>query len=253
MLRQCLRGVGFVALIVVIAGALAGCGKGTRLISRDEEIRMGRQAAAPFEAQNGGRDRDLRRNALAITIGARIGSAANAGDNPDYPYEFRVLANDEINANAFPGGIVYLWRGLYPVVRYDEEQLAWVAGHEAAHVSRQHAVRRIERALGYELVIQLLLGKDTAGRVAQAISNLTLQEYGRDQELEADRTGALFAKNAGYDPTASLAVLEAFKSTGREVSGLELLFASHPGNNTREDNLKAYFRQQGWSGRYYHP
>lgn len=237
----------------LLVGILGGCGNGPRLITRDEEIRAGRAAAAEFEGPNGGRDQDARRNALATTIGARIGGTANAGGNPDYPYEIRVLANDGVNANAFPGGIIYLWRGLFPILGYDEEQLAWAAGHEAAHVSRQHAVRRLEHALGYELIIQLLLGQDKTGRVSQAIANLTLQDYGQGQELEADRVGATFARNAGYDPTAALAVLAAFKQTGCEVRGLELLYDAQRGDNIREDNLKAFFAKQGWSGKYYHP
>ncbi|MGE5531657.1 MAG: M48 family metalloprotease [Bacteroidota bacterium] len=237
--------------VVIVTGS--GCGRGSRLISRDEEIRMGRQAAVDFEKQSGGRDRDLQRNAITNAIGARVSASAVAGDYPDYPYEFRVLANDQVNANAFPGGIVYLWSGLFRALGNSEPQLAWVAGHEAAHVARQHTVRRMERALGYDLIIQIVLGKDTAGRVAQAVANLTLQNYGRDQELEADRVGAIFSKQAGYDPTAALAVLETFKRSGGDPSNLELLFASHPGSNTREDNLKAFFRQQKWSGQYFKP
>jgi predicted Zn-dependent protease len=240
-------------LLALVMTTGSGCGKGVRLISRDEEVRMGRQAAVAFEQQSGGRDRDAQRNVIMNTIGARVSAAATAGDYPDYPYEFRVLANNQVNANAFPGGVIYLWSGLFCVLNNSDDQLAWVAGHEAAHVARQHAVRRIERSLGYDLIIQLVLGKDTAGRVAQAVANLTLQDYGRDQELEADRVGAIFARQARYDPTAALAVIEAFKRSGGDPNNVEILFATHPGNTTREDNLKAFFRQQGWSGQYFKP
>ena len=236
-----------------LAVLLAGCGSNTRLISQDEEIKLGQQAATQFERDNGGRDRDPRRLALATKLGARVARAANSGDYPQYPYEFRVLANDEVNANAFPGGIIYLWDGIYKLLDYNEEQLAWVASHEAAHVARQHSVRRIERQLGYELIIQLLLGTDQAGKIAGAVGGLTLQSYGRDQELEADRIGAVLAREAGYDPTVCLPVLEAFKRVTGDPNKVELLFSSHPGNTTREDALKAYFRQQGWSGRYFKP
>ena len=252
-MRQYLGSAALLSLVVCLAASLAGCGGSARLLTRDEEIRAGRTAAAQFEAQNGGRDCDTRRNALALTMGARIGGAASADGNPDYPYECRVLANDEVNANAFPGGIIYLWRGLFPALGYDEAQLAWVVGHEAAHVSRQHAVRRIERALGYELIIQLVLGQDQQNRVAQAMANLTLQDYGPTQEVEADRIGAEFAHNAGYDPTAALAALQAFKSLGRAADRTELQFATEAGNCTREENLKAYFRKQGWNGKYFRP
>ena len=50
------------------------------------------------------------------------------------------------------------------------------------------------------------------------------------------------------------AVLETFKRLqGKEPSDLEIFFASHPGNTTREDQLKDYFRQQGRSGKYFKP
>jgi predicted Zn-dependent protease len=236
---------------MLLLALVTGCG-GPQLISTDDEIKMGREAAADFEKQNGGRDQDPRRAQLARTIGARIAPVASAPPHVNYPYEYRALANDQVNANAFPGGIIYLWRGLYKTLNYSEDQLAWVAGHEAAHVARQHSVRRIERSLGYELVIQLLLGKDSQRQIAGAIAGLTLQSYSRDQESEADRVGLDFAHGAGYDPTASLAVIGEFKKLqGKDPNQLELLFDSHPGNTTRENALKAYLKQKGWHGRYF--
>lgn len=253
MLQRYLRGLGWLVAIATVAALnIGGCGE--QLISRDDEIKMGREAAASFERQNGGRSNDARLLALTNTIGRRITRAATTAKLYPYPYEFRVLDNRQVNANAFPGGIIYMWRGLFAAVNDDEAQLAWVAGHEAAHVAKRHVADRIGNQLGASLVIQLVLGKGDVAKIADAVSGLTLQAYGRDQELEADRVGALFAKNAGYDPTYSLAVLEAFKKIqGRDPSDLELFFATHPGNNTREDALKAYFRKQGWSGKYFRP
>lgn len=246
----------FVQAFAVLSGlALVlfyGCQ--AQLISREEEIRLGQEASAQFEKEYGGRLTSGRAAALAQKIGPRISRAASAGEFYPYPYEFRVLNTREVNANAFPGGIIYLWLGLFEALHYDEEQLAWVAGHEAAHVAKRHAVRRIEQQLGYSLVIQLLLGKGDVAKIATAVSALTLQAYSREQELQADALGARFAYEAGYDPTAALAVLETFKRLqGREPSDLEIFFASHPGNTLREDKLKAYFREQGWQGRYFTP
>jgi SOS-response transcriptional repressor LexA len=82
--------------------------------------------------------------------------------------------------------------------------------------------------------------------------DLVLLDYGRDDEYEADRMGMLYSYQAGYDPTAALAVIEAFKRLqGKDPNRLELLFATHPGNTEREDAVKAFLRQQGWSGKYY--
>lgn len=213
---------------------------------------MGREAAKDFEKQNGGRDQDPRRVKLAQQIGQRITAVAARKPYPSYPYEFHVLANSQVNANAFPGGQIYLWRGLYESLKYDPDQLAWVAGHEAAHVAKKHSVQRIERALGYDLIIQLLLGKDSQRQIASAIAGLTLQAYGRDQEAQADAVGLEFAHDAGYDPTASLAVIAAFKQVqGKDPSQLELLFDSHPSNTSRETALKQTLTARGWHGKYF--
>lgn len=250
------RGLSVSILAVVamfVSTILVGCG-GARLIGKDQEIELGRQAGEEFERTNGGLDRDPRRVSLAEEFKLRVGAVAAAPPYVVYPYEFRVLANDQVNANAFPGGLIYLWRGLYDQLGYDRDQLAWVAGHEAAHVARQHGIRRIERALGYELIIELLLGKDSQREIAGAVAGLTLQSYSRDQEYEADRIGLEFSHAAGYDPTAALAVLQAFrKIQGKDPSQLELLFETHPGNTARENALKAHLQRKGWSGRYYRP
>jgi len=82
---------------------------------------------------------------------------------------------------------------------------------------------------GYELLIQLVFGQDTGGQIAGLVAGLMLQDYGRDNELEADRLGLEFTKAAGYDPTASLAVLDKFAQIqGKDPNRLELLFMTHP-------------------------
>ncbi len=237
-------------LVALVVLTVAGCKRPQRLLSTDQEIELGREAGDDFEREHG-RDRDQRRNEMLQRIEGRI---ENVAEPPDYPYDFRVLADDAVNAVAFPGGRIYFYRGLFEALAYDEDQLAWVGGHEAVHISRQHACRRIERSLGYELVIQLIFGKDTAGEIAGLVAGLVLQDYGRDNELEADRMGLEYTHAAGYDPTAALAVLEKFSEIqGEDPSDVELLFMTHPGNTTRSDAVKSYLRQRGWSGSYFRP
>ncbi len=242
------------ACAIVFAAAvlisLLGCKDGTRLLSTDDEIQLGREAGDDFEQQYG-RDRDQRRNTLMQRIASRIEPAA---EPPDYPYDFRVLADDAVNAVAFPGGRIYFFKGIFDALNYDEDQLAWVAGHEATHVRRQHASRRLEKALGYELLIQLVFGKDSTGEIAGLVAGLVLQDYGRDNEFEADRMGLQHAYAAGYDPTAALAVLQKFSEIqGKDPSDVEILFMTHPGNTDRSDAVKTYLRKQNWSGQYFHP
>ena len=251
-MRSAAFGVRFWACVAVVAlvTAVCGCKGGQRLLSQSDEVQLGREAGDDFEREHG-RDHDARRATLMSRIGSRIESVC---EPPDYPYDFRVMGDNAVNAVAFPGGRIYLYRGLFEALAYDEAQLAWVAAHEATHVSRRHATSRIEKQLGYELVIQLIFGNDTTGKIAGLAAGLVLQDYGRDNELEADRMGLDYAQAAGYDPTAALAVVDKFaKLQGKDPNKFEILFMSHPGNSERGDALKAHLRARGWSGRYYRP
>ena len=244
-----LRMLVVVAVLALVMTA-GGC-KGKRLISQDEEIQIGHQAGDEFEAQYG-RDRDLQIRAQVNKIGADIARAAKP---PDYPYDYRVLADKQPNAVAFPGGRIYIFRGMVDAVDGNADKIAWILAHETTHVARQHAVRRLERQLGQQIAIELLLGeKKDMAKIAGAISGLVLMDYGRDNEYEADRMGMEYAHQAGYDPTAAVAVLEMFQEIqGREPNDFEIMFATHPGNNDRINHAQGYLEQQGWPGQYYAP
>lgn len=227
----------------------SGCKK-AHLLSREDEIRMGREAGDDFERKYG-LDPDPAVRSLVASIGARI---ARAAVPPDYPYDYRVLRRREVNACAFPGGRIYVWRGIVDALGRDRDRLAWVMAHETAHVSRRHVTRRLERALGLEALITLAFRKSGAAKIAAMVGDLVLRDYGRDQEFEADRWGLLYSHNAGFDPTAAVAVLQKFQQIQkREPSDFEILFATHPGNNDRINAVKAYLRKQGWSGKYFRP
>jgi predicted Zn-dependent protease len=244
-----MRVLSLLCLVCLLAALLAGCGG--HVISRSQEIQMGRQSADQFERENGGRDRDSALNAEIQQIASRIVPAAQP---PDYPYDVRVLANKQVNACAFPGGRIYVFRGLIDTFGRNRDEIAWVMGHETAHVARQHAVKLIDRQLGYEAVISLLLNKGDAPQIAGAVANLMLLGYSRTEESEADRYGLIYSHAAGYDPTASLAVLKKFQELqGREPSNFEIMFATHPGDNTRINDVQGYLKAQGWGGAYYRP
>ncbi len=250
MTRKLYLNLFIILALVGLLGALGGC-KGKRLISRNEEIRIGRQAGDEFEARYG-RDPNSQVRAEVNRIGANIVRVAQP---PNYPYEYRVLADSQTNAVAFPGGRIYIFRGMVEALEGDPDKMAWVLAHETTHVSRQHAVRRLERQLGQQIAIELLLGeKKDVAKIAGLISDLVVLDYGRDKEYEADRMGMFYAHEAGYDPTAAVAVLEMFQEIqGRDPNDLAIMFATHPGNNDRINHAKRYLDNQDWTGRYYTP
>ncbi|NSW56034.1 MAG: M48 family metalloprotease [Armatimonadetes bacterium] len=242
------------AMLTLIAGAslllLMGCdGDGTFLMSMDDEIKLGQDAADEFEKEN-----PILKSGPQVTLVKSIGDRiAAVAIPPRYPYDFRVIDDKTVNALAFPGGRIYFYRGLLDAVNNDPDMIAWVMGHEVTHVAFRHSAKRIEQQLGVDVLTQVLLGKSNAAQIAGAVSGLMFLDYGRDKELQADHQGLKYSANAGYDPTAAIAVIKVFQSLHGQTdpSKLELLFMTHPGDNTRINQVKRLCDKYGYRGKYY--
>jgi predicted Zn-dependent protease len=238
-------------LLIVLAAfgmVLTGCGGETFLISKSQEVEIGQDAAAQYEREHPVEENTQRARWLD-RIGQRIAGAAQP---PEYPYEFSLVAEDVNNAFAYPGGPIYIYEGLINELNAEEDQVAWICGHEAVHVSHQHAIKRIERAVGAQLLIEWALGGGTGKDVAGIVTGLAIQNYSRENEYEADRIGCKYAAEAGYDPSAAIPVLETFRRLqGEDPSDFEILFHSHPGSQDRVNAVKRYLDKNDLHGQYY--
>ncbi|MCD6361494.1 MAG: M48 family metalloprotease [Armatimonadetes bacterium] len=234
-------------LLSTAAWMLAGCG-GTFLLSKDDEIKIGADAAAEFDKKHRV-DRTSDQARRIATIGRRV---ADATDPPHYPYSFTLVREDTVNAFAYPGGKIYIYEGLINEINNDTDGIAWVLGHEITHIQQRHSAKAIERAIGAGVLIDLTLGRNTGGQIAGVVAGLALQDYGRDHEFTADRLGIKWAGRAGYDPTAAIMVLQTFQRLqGKDPSDFEIMFMTHPGNNDRINHVKKVLDELGYSGKYY--
>lgn len=176
-------------------------------------------------------------------VGNRIAKISN---RPDYDFTFTIIDSPDINAFATPGGYVYINRGLITYMT-SEAQLAAVLAHEIAHVTEDHPAR-IERASTTNQVLSQIIGFITqSGDVAEASAlwgQSMVSGYGRDMELEADQVGAQYLFKAGYPPAAMIEVISILKDTervekrkardtGKEARSYHGLFATHPRNDQR--------------------
>jgi predicted Zn-dependent protease len=133
--------------------------------------------------------------------------------NPRADCDFRILVDDRprMPANAFqalaPDGrpIIVFTVGLIGDVR-NEDELAFVMAHEAAHHILGHLGRMDEiAAMGAEIFGQLAEASGEASpaaiRNAQELgAAVGAQAYSKDFELEADALGTVITAKAGYDP-----------------------------------------------------
>ena len=193
------------ALVLAAAIPIGSCARnpvtGQRelaLISEEQEVAMGQQAAAEVEASLGlVDDADLQR--YVQEVGATL---AAGSQRPNLPWRFRVVEDATPNAFALPGGFIYVTRGMMNLME-NEAELASVLGHEIGHVTARHTVQQMSRSQLAQLGLGLgAIFSPTVAQYGDLISGglqLLFLKYGRDDERQSDDLGFQYALAAGYD------------------------------------------------------
>lgn len=208
-----------------------------------EEIALGLNSAPEMARQHGGLHHDERLRNKVSQIGQRLVQANPEVNQSPYYFQFHLLADPEtVNAFALPGGQVFITYGLLKLLK-NEDEVAGVLGHEITHVVGRHSNEQMARAqLSQGLVGAVVMagGDDygqSAGQIAQFVSQLKNTSYGRDDELESDKLGVRFMKRAGYDPEAMIEVMEVLDKAAGGNAPPEFL-STHPNPGNRIERIK---------------
>ena len=207
-------------------------------LSEQDEIQAGREVAAQAEKEYGTPLPANHPMSVRVrTIGQQF---ANLSARKNIPYTYKVLANDKVlNAFAAPGGPIYVTTKLVTTTANDAE-LAYVLGHETAHIDRKHIVESVEKQQKAGLLVGVLgaiLGKGKKGNIIGTLGgvafNVWQSGYGRDQEKESDVVGVRWMSQLGYDPRAGISMLA--KLDGGGGGGfLDKYLATHPQPKDRQ-------------------
>jgi predicted Zn-dependent protease len=172
----------------------------------------------------------------------------------DQPYRFEVyLTNeDEANARALPGGLIYVSKA---AARGSDELLTILLAHEVAHVTKRHQSRwlqgrLVDSATSVDQLISLLRGNQdviTATMAQAGGLNARFARFSADQELEADacavRLGAAqsaFDVRVGVDAFLGMIEKESGGKKARSPQANELKFsfdAAHPSYDERAQTM----------------
>ena len=159
------------------------------------------------------------------TIGKKV---ASASDRQDLTYTFNIIKEDEFNAFAIPGGFIYVNSGLINAANDDE--LAAVLAHEIGHIAARHSVKRLQANMGYQLLVNIALGKSTSQAIYEAIGityNIIALGFSRQDEFLADKLSVKYSKAAGFNPYAMVTFFK--KLENNKKPGMDLVFlSSHP-------------------------
>jgi len=208
------------------------------LLPEGQAQQMGVEAYQQIKAEQGVSS-DERYTGPVNEIGRRI--AAVSGQ-PDLPWEFTVIDDDEPNAFALPGGKVGVNTGLFKVAKTDA-QLAAVMAHEVGHAIARHSAERVSRQVLVQ-VGQQAVGAQYPGMaevLAQASTLGLILPFTREQESEADHIGLMLMAKAGYDPRGAVELWRNFDALGGERPP-EFL-STHPAPGSRIADLEAIMPQ----------
>jgi predicted Zn-dependent protease len=211
---------------------------GTEEESLRAEIRLGRDMAAamlervPLVEEN-----------ESTRFAAQIGRwLAGYVKEKKLPFIIRVTAEREPNALALPGGPVFVSWPLLEMCQWQRDEIAFVLGHEMAHIVRQHTLNRIVKDAALSLLLRQSSGRHAASAwLSKAGQQLLGRAFSRDDELEADVFAAALVGTAGGDALAGERLLEklAQRTSGQSVGIAGNYFATHPSFMERVANLRA--------------
>jgi predicted Zn-dependent protease len=166
-----------------------------------------------------------------------------------YDFHIYVIEDPTINAFALPGGFVVLHTGLVSAAASAEELLG-VLAHEISHVTLQHGIRKLLDSLGLLLIVKAILG-DQSGWWGEVVSNgafLLNQQFSRNFEQEADKTGFAYLVKARIDPRGMMAFFQRLREESQKAGTLALektlnFLSTHPDPGTRIDYLNRQWEQ----------
>ncbi|MEM7433256.1 MAG: M48 family metalloprotease [Pseudomonadota bacterium] len=246
--------------LIIFLAVLSGCAvnpvtgdRNFMLGTTSDDIKLGAQYYAPMlQSQGGEYDVDPVLTAYVSEIGNKVASFSGV----DLPYEFTVLNSSVPNAWALPGGKIAINRGLLTEMQ-NEAELAAVLGHEVVHAAARHSAQQQAKGTllqGAVLATSVVTANSDYGNLATGGASVAAQlvstKYGRNAELESDRYGMRYMRDAGYDPQGAVTLQEAFVrlSEGRNQDWLSGLFASHPPSEERVRENRKRAKRMGAGG-----
>lgn len=182
-------------------------------------------------------------------VGASLAQNTN---RPELDFHLMLLDTNEINAYATPGGYVFITKGALSYMK-DESELAGVLAHEIAHVTEKHIVKdlKIKGSDESSDLARLIGGSGDAARAAfgQAVDKgaqlIFNDEYKKEDELQADKTGGIISTLTGYDPSGLSRYLNRIKPIKEKIPPTS--DSTHPSFDARTTKINEAIKKDGIS------
>lgn len=212
--------------------------------SPDEDVKLGRQAAAQVERQMPILHDEIVTPYLQKIGGRLVAAIPPELRHPEFEYTFQLVNVKEINAFALPGGPMFVNRGMIETAD-DEGEIAGVMAHELSHVVLRHGTAQQSKAAKFEVgqAAGAVLGAILGGGLGQIVTKGTqfglgtaFLRFSREYEQQADIEGTHIMARAGYDPRDMARVFDTIEHQGG--AGGPQWLSDHPNPGNRSEYIR---------------
>ena len=205
------------------------------------EYEVGQDLAHEIRSQLG-RNQGIQDNQNLHELGQRL---ADCVANKHRRFAFEMIEGAEPNAFALPGGFVFVTQSLLDLFRHDQNEVAFILGHEMAHIIRGHAMNRIVSNSAIRMASR---AAPTRGLFSGWLRRVGVQflesAYSQDMESEADQLGVRLLSAAGFDPKGGVHLFDRLAKLNTPPRPIDLgkYFSSHPSFENRIRHINRLLR-----------
>jgi predicted Zn-dependent protease len=150
------------------------------------------------------------------------------------PIQVRIIEDPELNAFAYPNGVIYLTTGVIAHTR-NEDQLSAVIAHEMVHYIRRHSLAAFGFSQDPGSLSRELSGQPYVSGLDIAAADIT--SLCNAAERQADQEGLAMVSAAGYNPHEMLLMLTRFQKVQQQMN---------PEDSSRKGQKISWRIRLGW-------
>jgi Zn-dependent protease with chaperone function len=220
------------ALLVLLAA-----GQSINFFSLKQDVEIGSESAKEAEQSLSLLASSSLPHRYVSSVGYRITQNRSL---PALKYRYRVVNSMDINSVGFPGGAIYLNRGLLEIASNDDEVAAIVA-HEVSHIASRHGTAQLSRQLMVQAPLKIAAGtpltevwRDEIAKLGIALGiDAPFVRYNGDQELEAGLMTVQLMSDARFDPNAFRTLMDKInEAETSDVARRPVFLFNHPQSQT---------------------
>lgn len=176
-----------------------------------------------------------------LAIANEVFQSSGADKNP----VVGLSPSDSINAAAFYNAgeaTIAVSLGMIRIIGNDDDAWAALIGHELAHFRLGHHRRRSDRDQRADTISTVAgavlswVGLPFASVATDATAVIASRAFSREDELDADRVGLDYLRNAGYAATGAIRLQQMLLRSGGNTGSTFL--STHPGGEDRIENIR---------------